>query len=308
VVIGGRITLTRIPDGNNSLSRRWGTYGYTGRLAFDEVVFEIPEAPEGISQHLFLPIQGGTLEFNSCEIRQLGTRLSHILAYVDHTSLVRLNQSTVTGPFWQVISMTAGGNVALRGSTMSGGGAGIGFAGGQEPGGLPLPRVEILEGSTLRDFSAYAVHLPNHGQVVVQDSVIRDNQLGGIYLPGTENLPWVTGTYLLQVRRSFIADNGGRLDDSGLGGLILRGSPNSVFDLGTASSPGGNTLLGRSSRRPALRIGTTTDVIVQAVGNHFNPDVRGADADGRCEGDVLVRGGEGSNYLITSGALRLAGN
>jgi hypothetical protein len=46
---------------------------------------------------------------------------------------------------------------------------------------------------------------------------------------------------------------------------------------------------------------------VSAVGNQWSPLTKGADAAGRYAGNVLSTAGSGSNYVITSGTLRLSG-
>jgi hypothetical protein len=300
-VVGGRITLTRIPDGGNAGARVWGVYGGRGLASFESVRMTLPEAPAGVFQTLFQPVQGGVLTFLNSEIRQLGTRTSHVLAQNDHQSQVRLLRTTVSGPFGQIISLTVGGNVEVNASTLSGGVTGIGFAGGQEPGGVAPPSVQILD-STLRNFSAHALHLPNHGNVLVSGSSIRDNGQAGVFLGGTPNLPWVTANYVLRVQTSTFSGNGS--GGTQHGGLVLAGSATSTWDLGGFNGMGGNTLLG-SGTSPALRVAVPAGVTVLAVGNTWSPSVQGANAAGQYAGNLLVSSGSGANYSVGSGALRL---
>jgi hypothetical protein len=303
-MIGGRVTLNRIPDGSNASVRLWGIYGGSGRISFEGVRFTLPEAPLNVFQMLFQPIQGGTLEFVGSEVVQQGSRFAHVLAQNDHQSLVRLVNTSVSGPFAQVLSLTVGGNVELNGATLSGGSTGIGFAGGQEPGGVARPVVQIID-STLRGFGSYGVHLPNHGDVTVQGSTIRDNGRAGIHMAGVPNLPWVTANYALRVSGSTIANNGSGGADHG--GVVMAGSAGSVWNLGL-DGLGNNVLLGVGGTpgSPALRVAVPAGVTVQASGNLWTPSVQGADAGGRYSGDRLATGGSGTNYVVTGGALRLA--
>ncbi len=301
--LGGRITLTRIPDGGNAGVRVWGNYGGSGVLSIERVQMTLPEAPVNVSQVMFTPIGGGTLTFFNSQVVQQGTRTSHVLAQNDHLSQVRLLNSTVSGPFGQIVSLTVGGNVEVNGSTLSGGVTAIGFAGGQEPGGVAMPSVQILD-STLRNFSAHGLFLPNHGNVLVSGSTLRDNGQSGVFLGGTPNLPWVTANYVLRVQTSTFSGNGGS-GGAGHGGLVLAGSASSTWDLGGSNGNGDSTLLGTASA-PALRVAVPAGVTVLAVGNTWTPSVQGANASGRYGADVLVNSGSGVNYGITSGALRLS--
>lgn len=300
--LGGRITLNRIPDGANAGVRVWGHHAGTGVISLERLRMTLPEAPEGVTQLMFTPIGGGTLTFFNTQVVQQGTRTSHVLAQSDHLGQVRILNSTVTGPFGQIVSLTAGGNVEVNGSTLSGGVTAIGFAGGAEPGGLPLPSVQILD-STLHSFSAHGLHLPNHGNVLVSGSTLRGNGQSGIFLGGTPNLPWVTANYVLRVQTSTFSGNGS--GGANHGGLVLAGSATSTWDLGGSNGNGDNTLLG-SSASPALRVAVPAGVRVLAVGNTWSASEQGANASGRYTGELLVLTGSGTNYAVSSGSLQLS--
>lgn len=300
--LGGRITLNRIPDGGNAGARVWGNYAGSGQLSFERVSVTLPEAPAGVFQVLFVPVQGGSLTFFNSQVVQQGTRTSHVLAQNDHLSHVRLLNSTVSGPFAQIVSLTVGGNVEVNGSTLSGGVTGIGFAGGQEPGGVAPPNVQILD-STLRNFSAHGLHLPHHGSVLISGSTLRDNGQTGAFLGGTPNLPWVTANYTLRLQTSTFSGNGSGGADQG--GLVLAGASTSSWDLGGFNGMGNNTLLGTGSS-PALRVAVPSGVTVLAVGNTWTPSVQGANASGQYGTDVVATAGSGANYVVSSGALRLS--
>ncbi|MDP3610986.1 MAG: hypothetical protein Q8R98_03970, partial [Rubrivivax sp.] len=300
--LGGRITLNRIPDGANAGVRVWGHHAGTGVISLERLRMTLPEAPAGVTHLMFTPIAGGTLTFFNSQVVQQGTRTSHVLAQNDHLGQVRILNSTVTGPFGQIVSLTAGGNVEVNGSTLSGGVTAIGFAGGAEPGGLPLPSVQILS-STLHSFSAHGLHLPNHGNVFISGSTLRGNGESGISLGGTPNLPWVTANYVLRVQTSTFSGNGS--GGANHGGLVLAGSATSTWNLGGFDGNGDNTLLGSASS-PALRVAVAAGVRVLAVGNTWSASEQGANAGGRYTGELLVSTGSGTNYAVSSGSLQLS--
>jgi hypothetical protein len=85
-----------------------------------------------------------------------------------------------------------------------------------------------------------------------------------------------------------------------------------VFDLGTAASPGNNTLTGGDPAQmgPALRVAVPAALTVSAVGNTWGV-TQGSDGSGRYGGSVVVTsasaGASGSNFVVVQGGLRLSG-
>jgi len=94
----------------------------------------------------------------------------------------------------------------------------------------------------------------------------------------------------------------------GTGAIVLGGGAGSVFDLGTAAQPGGNTILGNSTTRPGVRVGVASGVTVNAVGNTWVATQQGASSTGTYGGNLVVTSGSGQNYVISGGSLRLSGN
>ena len=162
--------------------------------------------------------------------------------------------------------------------------------------------MRILD-STLRNFSDHGVFLPNHGDVLVSGSTLRDNGKTGLFLGGTPNLPWVSANYTLRVQTTTFSGNGSGASDHG--GAVMAGSTNSTWDLGGFNGNGSNTLLG-TANSPALRVAVPAGVTVRAVGNTWSPLVQGANASGQYDPDVQATSGSGSNFLVGSGALRLS--
>jgi len=163
---------------------------------------------------------------------------------------------------------------------------------------------QVDDDSTIRNF-IIGISMTNGGTLSVRGSTIRDNTTLGINLPAVEALPYRSAVYNLTLRNSTIAGNGSGA--AGQGGIRMVGAATAVFDLGTAADPGGNLLAGSDAQGPALRVDVQPGVTVSAVGNQWLPLTQGADASGRYTGTVLPTAGSGANYVITSGALRLAG-
>ncbi len=99
-------------------------------------------------------------------------------------------------------------------------------------------------------------------------------------------------------------------------GVSLVGTAASVFDLGTAASPGGNTFSGNDTGNQTanLHINVAAEVTVNAVGNTFTANIQGANAAGKfllgtapCSvADCVVGSGAGANLRVTTGKVRLA--
>jgi hypothetical protein len=302
-ILGGVMSPTRLQDSSNASSRGFGTYGYGGKLSFDGVQLNVPSAPAGVGQVLFAPIQGGQFVFANSRATQIGTPPYSVLVQVDNSSSVQFTNSQVSGRFTHAVAHFAGGNVRIEGSTLEGGVYAIGPTGGDEPAGAPLPTVTITD-STIRNF-IIGISMTNGGTLTVRDSVIRDNTSLGIHLPAVAALPYRSAVYNLTLRNSTIAGNGSGA--AGQGGIRLVGAATAVFDLGSVADPGGNLLTGSDAQGPALRVEVQPGVTVSAVGNQWLPLTQGADASGRYTGNVLSTAGSGANYVISSGALRLAG-
>ncbi len=103
-------------------------------------------------------------------------------------------------------------------------------------------------------------------------------------------------------------------------GIHMAGNAMSSFDLGTGEDPGGNTFTGNYTTPQAGAAGYTsnlyvaTKVTVLAVGNTFDPNAQGADANGEyalgagpCDAmSCDLTTGSGTTFKVVSGALRLA--
>ncbi|MCC6621486.1 MAG: hypothetical protein IT385_09555 [Deltaproteobacteria bacterium] len=98
--------------------------------------------------------------------------------------------------------------------------------------------------------------------------------------------------------------------------VVLKGSATSTFDLGTALDPGGNSFVDNitGASTSNLWVAVASGVVVSAAGNTWTALVQGADASGHytlgaspCgETSCELTAGDGDNYMVTGGALRLA--
>jgi hypothetical protein len=236
---------------------------------------------------------------------QAGTPPYSVLAQSDSSSSVRIANSTISGRFTHVVSIFAGGNVRIEDSTLYGGVYAVGPTGGGEPAGAPLPTV-VVANSTIRNF-VIGIAMPNGGSLTIGNSVVRDNSAIGVSLTGEPSLPYRSAVYNLSVRNSTFSGNG--TGAVGHGGLSMVGAASSVFDLGTASSAGNNSLTGGDPAQtgPAVRVAVPGSLTVLAVGNTWGV-TQGSDGSGRYSGNTVVTAGaSGSNFVVVQGSLRLAG-
>jgi hypothetical protein len=129
-----------------------------------------------------------------------------------------------------------------------------------------------------------------------------------------------TKTYQLKLRNMIVVDNkstaGSNASSSSNSGVTMAGNVSSVFDIGTAASPGNNSIQGNTSsaQTSGLNVDVAAGVTVSAVGNTFAPNVQGANAQGKYQLGTAPCGasscdltsGAGANYRVTGGTLRLA--
>jgi hypothetical protein len=178
-----------------------------------------------------------------------------------------------------------------------------------------------------------SVAINTHGGIVCRDACNID-LAGGEISENATNDPaanantfhggvWMglaTKTYQLKLRSMIIVDNkstaGSNASSSDNSGVTMAGSASSVFDLGTAASPGNNLIVGNTSsaQTSGLNVGVAAGVTVSAVGNTFAANVQGANAQGKYQlgtapcaaSSCNLTTGAGPNYRVTSGTLRLA--
>lgn len=177
------------------------------------------------------------------------------------------------------------------------------------------------------------VSLNTHGGVACRDACSIDLSGGQINANATNDpagnfatfhgglwMGLANKTHNLKLRNMSIVDNkstaGSNASSSANSGLTMAGSAASVFDLGTAASPGNNLIQGNTSsaQTSGLNVDVAAGVTVNAVGNTFAPNVQGANAQGKYQigtapcsaSSCNLTSGAGANYRVTGGTLRLA--
>jgi len=143
-------------------------------------------------------------------------------------------------------------------------------------------------------------------------------ELDGFFTGSTLRL---TGGELKNIQGSALRLTSGNLDarlrnvaisntgiSQGDGAVVLFGDHTSIYDLGTAAQPGGNTILGSNATRPGVRVNLSGGGIANAVGNTWVANQQGASSTGTYSGNLVVTSGSGQNYVISGGSLRLSGN
>lgn len=154
----------------------------------------------------------------------------------------------------------------------------------------------------------------------ISENATNDPAVNGSMFNGGIWMGFPTTTYQLKLRNMIIVDNkstaGGNASASDNSGVTMAGSAASVWDLGTAASPGNNLIQGNTSsaQTSGLNVNVAAGVTVQAVGNTFAPNTQQADAQGKYKlgtapcgaSSCNLTSGAGANFRVTSGTLRLA--
>lgn len=234
-------------------------------------------------------------------VAQLGANPRYRIVSLAGPGRFSMQGGAMSGPSFGKIGTTGNAvQVTLSGSTLADGTEGIVNNAGE----YSEPTVTLAH-TVMQGFAANAIHLPHGGAVSVTGGQFSGNGGAGIRLGGVANPGFHSGVYALTLRGATLSGNGGSAGDGA--GLVLAGAAGSSFDLGSAAQPGGNTLLGTSAAKPALRVAVDASVTVNAVGNTWTPNQQGASASGTYGGNLVVSSGSGINYVRTSGSLRLAG-
>jgi len=154
----------------------------------------------------------------------------------------------------------------------------------------------------------------------ISENATNDPAASGHTFHGGVWMGMAAKTYQLKLRNMIIVDNkstaGSNANSSDNSGVTMAGSASSVFDLGTAASPGNNLVQGNTSsaQTSGLNVNVAAGVTVSAVGNTFAPNVQGANAQGKYQlgtapcsaSSCNLTAGSGANYRISGGTLRLA--
>ncbi len=262
-----------------------------------------------------------------------------------------LEAASVTSTAWGILVFNGSGDVAsvtltdstVRGFAYLGSSAPIRVADLQ---GTNQPRAALVLTNTTLSQSSLGVYVDGASTATIDGTglQIRDNLFGGVRADGALDLAmtggavtgnaWYTTTgvasfhggiwlgaaraYALRLRGVSITDNRSTVANGNVdsGGITVAGTAGSAFDLGTAASPGGNTITGNTTGgvTTGLSVKPSAGVIVSAVGNTFAAGVQGANPSGQyvlgsppCGATACdLSSGTGENYRVTSGVVRLA--
>ncbi|WP_162910942.1 DUF1565 domain-containing protein [Azohydromonas sediminis] len=306
-VSGGRFSHPALASAGQGCNQgKFMSLGGSAQVTLHGVAVELGPVSGGAFDHpIAFCIAGGSAKLtlaNGSTVTQAGsTSRYRAFALIGAGASLELANATVSGPFFGIVGITGAAQVTIADSTLQGATEGITPNAGE----YSEPTVTLTD-SVLQNFTGNAIHLPHGGTLSITGGQIQDNGGAGVRLGGLANPPYYGGVYTLTVRNATIANNGGAQADGA--GLLLNGAAGSVLDLGTAAQPGGNTLLGLNASKPGVRVGTAAGNTVGAVGNTWVAGQQGASAGGTYAGSVLVTSGNGQNYSVTSGSLRLAGN
>jgi len=180
-----------------------------------------------------------------------------------------------------------------------------------------------------------AINANTHGGIACRDACNVDLSGGSVSAnatsdPASGSLTFHGGIWMgmpskaygLKLRNVSIVDNkstlGSNAASSDNSGVTMAGNASSGFDLGSAASPGNNVITGNTSsaQTTGLNVAVAPGVTVRAAGNTFIANVQGASALGKYQlgtapcgassCDLGSTGGNGANFRIASGTLRLA--
>jgi Right handed beta helix region/Protein of unknown function (DUF1565) len=220
----------------------------------------------------------------------------------DDASFTLSGSSTITGaPFSCVVGDGNGGTgrptISVIDSSLTACGKGIGYFGNLEP-------TIVLDGATLSGMTSHGVHMARGGSLTVTGSTLTGNGGFGIM---TDHSLWPIDVVM---RDNVLSNNTS-------GGVHVRCSEPSTWDLGRGNDPGGNTFTGNGLSTDyggvRLNLSAAADpLIVYASGNTWIASVQGADGTGHYSvstgtaNDVIT--GAGDNYSVANdfGTLRLA--
>jgi hypothetical protein len=173
------------------------------------------------------------------------------------------------GSHWSVNVNNGSPTIVIDASTIKASpGAGIYVNGGAAP-SLTLRNGAVVETSSGPGIEYQA--LSATGTLTLDHAIISGNSGAGITMG--------SGTHTVTMRSTQIINNTGE-------GFDADPSPGSVIDLGTSASPGGNTFTGNAaavagSANVDFVTGlTAADLVINAIGNTWDPTANGADATG----------------------------
>ncbi|MDZ7651813.1 MAG: Ig-like domain-containing protein [Burkholderiaceae bacterium] len=305
--LGGPVTINGGTIGSltlSTLNNGCGGSVFTGhRASFNGVTFTLP-ATAAANAPAFCLLGSDPVTLTNSTVTQEGSGRAYLfligfgISGIPGNGNLVLNNSTVTAPGTGVLVglRLAGVRFTASGSTLSGGQNAIGRVGGE---GLTNSAI-TLTGTTVQNVNGTAIDMD--GFFVGSTFRMTGGEMKNIQ--GTA-LRLASGNLDARLRNVVISNAG---ISQGEGAVVLIGDNTSVYNLGTAAEPGGNTILGNNATRPGVRVNLSGGGIANAVGNTWVASQQGASGSGTYSGSLVVTSGSGQNYAVTSGSLRLSGN
>ncbi len=305
--LGGPVSVNGGTIGSPTLSTLNNGCGgsvFTGhRASFNGVTFSMP-ATAAANAPVFCLLGSDPVTLANSTVTQQGTGREYLfligfgISGIPGNGNLVLNNSTVTAPeAGMLVGLRAAGvRFTASGSTFSGGSRTIGRVGVD----AVTNSAVTLTGTTVQNVNGTAIEMDGFfaGSTFRMTGGEIKNIQGSALRLASANLD-------ARLRNVAISNTG---INQGDGAVLLFGDNTSLYDLGTAAEPGGNTILGNNATRPGVRINLGGGGIVNAVGNTWVANQQGASSAGTYSGTLVVTSGSGQNYAVTSGALRLSGN
>jgi hypothetical protein len=225
-----------------------------------------------------LTLQGGTVLDN---VGAVGNCAAEAAVILSGTPTLTLDNAQIINSKNAAICIRTGSNltVAVRnGSRLTGNLSGL----VSEPGSGASQLALTVDASAVNSNTTSGIEWTWDGTLNLTTSTFDGNGTGVLLLPG--------GTALsLKARSSTFKNN------TSAGFYLLT---NAAVDLGTAADQGQNSFVGDAIT--GFDLASPTGLSVPAIGNSWNPNVQGADANGRYPANTSVTGAAtGQNYSIS---------
>lgn len=285
--------------------------GNTAEVVFDGTSFKLDNSAEVLPQPIFLLFNGGKATVRNATLSQAGAKANyHGLVIVTDQSQFTVQDSIMSGT-WRYLSAvsTNGGTPTVTASNLLFQGS---VTNGLFTGNAGTPTFIINKGTKISNLAS----ANNPGIAVIQMSSGGTLRLENAEFFFNRLVADISGTAVVdvKVRNSFFAGNA-PCAQPGCYTFSLAGGAGSVFDFGTAASPGMNTF-SADALGTSLLVKTASTVTVNAVTNTWVPNVQGANSLGSyvlgtapCgAASCNVTTGSGRNFVVQSGTIKLDGN
>lgn len=287
------------------------TVSQTAEVVFDGTGFSMDNSGEPLPQPVFVLSGSGKATVRNAALAQAGAKaVARGLVILGDQSQFTVQASSMSGT-WRYLSAvaTSGGTPTVTASNLQFQGS---VTNGLFTAGSGTPTFAINSGTVIGNLEASnnpgiaVINMASGGTVNIDGAQFSNNRLV-LNASGAAD-------YNVLVRNSLFAGNATCAQPTCYT-FSLAGGAASVFDFGTAAAPGGNTFTAAATGT-GLLVKASAGITVNAVGNTWTAGAQGANGSGQfvlgaapCGPSTCsVATGAGRNYVVQSGALRLAGN